>query len=554
MRRISPYLIITILFSIGCSGSKDVLLSEGQYSESLQRNYFDATTHLLKGDPEAAYTSFSRCSEEQPENSVFHYELGRIDYGLGRFESALMHYNASIENDGLNDWYKYHRGLALIATKDFAGALKDFKFWVIERSGDLEALNECSAFFQKEGQAQYAYKLLNFYENTVAKNVDVRLGILDLIASSDQTLESVESFLKRSIEDFPNEPQFLYQKGALAAFIKDHNTAISIFETLMADYPFNSVTCLELAKSYTAVGRTDEAFELLLRVFNSDAGAVEKKIEILTKYSNLAQPNTEIMAKYKLLLQAALGTYPNDSNILHLAALNWMALGEFEKSANALKKVITTSPGSLNAHYDYLGVLFQLREWEEVISASNNAALIFPLEPLLYLYSGDAYIEMQQFEFAVKEFNKGRVLLIDPSQIGADIYSELGICYRELKLHDDSYNAFEQSLKNVESPYIMNTHAYFLALDNKRMLDAKKWSTLANASIPDNPHFMDTMALVLHLLGQDSEALIWIVKASTLVSSPNPVFIQREGEIRVSLGEVEKGERLLDIAKELRKE
>ena len=81
-----------------------------------------------------------------------------------------------------------------------------------------------------------------------------------------------------------------------------------------------------------------------------------------------------------------------------------------------------------------------------------------------------------------------------------------------------------------------------------------KWSTLANALIPDNPHFMDTMALVLHRLGRDSEALIWIVRASTLVSSPNAVFIQREGNIRVSLGEVEKGERLLDIAKEMRKE
>ena len=136
MLRIFPYLIIAILFSIGCSGSKKILISEGQYSEGLQRNYFDATTHLLKGDQEAAYTSFSRCSEEQPENSVFHYELGRIDYDLGRFESALMHYDTSIENDELNDWYKYHRGLTLIETKDFAGALKDFKVWVIERPGD----------------------------------------------------------------------------------------------------------------------------------------------------------------------------------------------------------------------------------------------------------------------------------------------------------------------------------------------------------------------------------------------------------------------------------
>ena len=47
---------------------------------------------------------------------------------------------------------------------------KDFKVWIIERPGDLEALNECSAFFQKEGQSLYAYKLLTFYESAIAKN------------------------------------------------------------------------------------------------------------------------------------------------------------------------------------------------------------------------------------------------------------------------------------------------------------------------------------------------------------------------------------------------
>jgi tetratricopeptide (TPR) repeat protein len=554
MRQASLFLIPLILLSMGCSGNKHVAISEGQYSENLQRNYFNATAHLLKGDQEAAYDSFSRCSQEQPQNSSFHYELGRIDYDLGRFESALIHYDASIKNDALNDWYKYHRGQTLIATKDFDGALKDFQDWVTKRPGDLEALNECSGFFQKEDQSIYAYKLLNFYENTIAKNVDVRIDILDLISSSEQTLESVDSFIKRSIKDFPNEPQFLYQKGTYAAFLKNHDEAIALFEKLIADYPFNSVACLELAKSYTAVGRTDEAFELLMKVFNSRSGSVEQKIEILTKFSNITQPNTEMMAKYELLLEAALNTYTDNSKILHLAALNWRALGEFDKSVNALKQVTTKNPGSLNGHYDYLSVLLELREWGNLIDASNNAALIFPLEPLLYLYSGTAYIEMQQFELAVKELNKGRVLLIDPSQIGADIYSELGKCYRELDMLSESYNAFEQSLQIVESPHIMNIHAYFLALDNTRMVDALKWTTLANTLTPDNPHFMDTMALVLHLLGQDTEALIWIIEASNLASSPNHVFIQREGEIRMSLGDTEKGERLLFRAKELKKE
>jgi len=62
------------------------------------------------------------------------------------------------------------------------------------------------------------------------------------------------------------------------------------------------------------------------------------------------------------------------------------------------------------------------------------------------------------------------------------------------------------------------------------------------------------MALVLSRLGDNPEALTWIVRASSLVSSPNPVFMEREGEIRIALGEIEKGERLLSKAKELKKE
>ena len=557
MKNIPPYLTIVILLPLviaGCSGNKHFIKSEIEYSETLQRNYFEAADNLLKGDNEAAYSSFSKCSEEEPENPVFHYKLGRIDYDLGRFEAAIMHYDLAIKGDEINDWYRYHRGLTLIATHDFEGALSDFKVWVTERPGDLEALDECATFFQNAGQELYSYKLLDFYEKSIAKNVEVRLQMFDLLVSSKQIPGSSDSFIEKAFLDFPTNHHVLYLKASGEAYNKNHNTAIEIFEALVKDHPFNASTLLSLADSYTAVGRPDEAFELLLKVFNHDSGSVTKKLELLNKYSVLAKSSVEILSKYDLLLNAAVNTHPENTEILHLYAIHLIALGEIGKSAVILKKVTDKNPGSLAGHYDYLSILFELRQWEEVVSATNKASLVFPLEPLLFLYSGDAYIEMQRFDLAVDELNKGRVLLLDPSQVGADIYSELAKCYRELDMLDDSYNAFEMSLKIVESPYTMNTHAYFLALDNKRMGDAFKWSLQANHLLVDNPHFMDTHALILSRLDKNSEALMLIVRASALLTSPNPVFLQREGEIRIALGEVEKGERLLDRAKELREE
>ena len=48
-----------LISAIGCTGSKNVLLEGGAYSEELQRDYFQGAQHLLKGDQEAAYASSS---------------------------------------------------------------------------------------------------------------------------------------------------------------------------------------------------------------------------------------------------------------------------------------------------------------------------------------------------------------------------------------------------------------------------------------------------------------------------------------------------------------
>jgi hypothetical protein len=80
------------------------------------------------------------------------------------------------------------------------------------------------------------------------------------------------------------------------------------------------------------------------------------------------------------------------------------------------------------------------------------------------------------------------------------------------------------------------------------MQDALKWSTLANEMILVEPNFMDTHALILHLLTRNSDALEWIVNAQALLDSPDAVFLEREGDIRWSLGQSEKAHELWEKA------
>jgi tetratricopeptide (TPR) repeat protein len=549
------YIIFSLFLisAIGCTGSKNVLLEGGAYSEELQRNYFQGAQHLLKGDQEAAYASFLRCSDEEPNVASFHYDLARIDSDLDRHESALVHFDRAVDLDPENDWYRYYRAIALVITGNYDEATDDFKIWIKARPGDLEALRECSDIFISASQPWHAYQLLTFYEAEIAKNVDVRLDMFtiishSLISISNIEFESLEVFVNRSALEFPNEPTFALHRGLLAAFNKDYDSSILILEKLRFDHPYYMKSVIPLAESYTAVGRTQEAFDLLLIAFKSEDINLREKSDILLGYLEFASAGSEIMAKFDQLLKVALETHSGNPDLLHFAALHWLNIEQFGKAREALAVVVTEDPGSLEGHIDYLGVLFHLKDWEYVVKAGAEASLAFPLESIIYLYSGGGYKQLKEYEKAIKQFKNGLSVLIDLPKTGASLYSELAECFRELNQKEKSYEAFEKSLSMDSSPYVMNNHAYFLASDNKRIQDALKWSTLANEMVKDEPNFMDTHALILHLLVRNSDALEWIVKAQSLLDSPDAVFLEREGDIRWALGETKKAYNLWEDA------
>ncbi|MAU75490.1 MAG: hypothetical protein CL831_01305 [Crocinitomicaceae bacterium] len=537
-----------LLNTIGCSGGKHVLSNDGVLSETLQRNYFEGSHHMLKGDKEAAYASFLRCADEAPDVASFHYDLGRIDFDLGRYESATAQLDRAIQIAPENDWYRYHRAKSLVLTGSYDAALVDFEFWINARPGDLEALRECSDFFISASQPWYAYQLLIFYEEEIARNVDVRLDQFALISHANIEIESFELFINRSALEFPNEPTFALHRGLLAAFNKDYERSVLILEKLRTDHPYYMNSVIPLAESYTALGRTEEAFALLLLAFESEDIDLKDKSEIMLGYLDFASPGSEIMKRFQSLLSVALETHSGNPDLLHFAALHWLDIGQIEKAREALATVVANDPGSLEGHIDYLGVLFHLKDWKTVVKAGDAAALVFPLEPLLYLYSGGGHKQLKEFETAIKHFKSGLSVLIDLPVTEASIYGELGECYRELGQKEKSYDAFEESLLLDKSPYVMNNHAYFLASDNQRIQDALKWSTLANEMIPDEPNFMDTHALILHLLTRNSDALEWILNAQAILGVPDAVFLEREGDIRWSLGQSEKAYELWEKA------
>ena len=165
----------------GCQPMNSLTGTSVPYGKETQLAYFEGQGHLLKGDYEDAYASFLSCAESEPEEMAFHYQLGKIDLKLERFEAAELHLDRAHDLEPDNTWVLYHRGLARLGQGNGEGAEQDWTPFVTARPGDLEALLECSDLLLREGHVLPTLNLLYNYEENVGHDEDVRTEALRIV-------------------------------------------------------------------------------------------------------------------------------------------------------------------------------------------------------------------------------------------------------------------------------------------------------------------------------------------------------------------------------------
>jgi len=149
--------MLALAASLGFSSCRPVPSRGGGVQESVpygketQLAYFEGQAHLLKGDLEDAYASFLQCADAEPDEVAFHYQLGKIDLELKRYEAAEAHLNCAVDLEPDNTWALFHRGEARLAQGNGPGAEEDWTPFVVARPGDLEALLECGVRPLRDG-------------------------------------------------------------------------------------------------------------------------------------------------------------------------------------------------------------------------------------------------------------------------------------------------------------------------------------------------------------------------------------------------------------------
>ena len=528
-----------LVSSLGKGQAEDV-----PYGKETQLAYFEGQGHLLKGDLEDAYASFLKCADAQPEEVAFHFQLGKIDLDLERFEAAENHMDRAASLEPQNTWVRYHRGLARLAQGNGPGAEEDWTAFVVARPGDLESLLECADRLLSQGHVLPTLNLLSNYEDEVGKDEDVRTEALRLV---EQTADpkSLGQFLQAAKKDFPESDIFQLQWARYLMATDDLDACLTELLALAQRRPNWGLVQFELAELWTRKDNLDAALPHLKRAMSSDDVALESKLRVLLGYGLLAQEDASYRDAYSTLLERMMAAHGEEPAVIELAC-DWAYQNDaLEEALDLALLLLELAPGSVETWTNLMAIRVDLRQWAPMAADAESAIARFPLDPLLYYYQGLALGETGQHELAVKAYEGGLNVVLDNPMLEGALASALASALREVNDLDQSEVAFERSLRAMEDAFVLNNHAYYLSTrytmpeGQARLERALECSTRANQLRPGEGNFMDTQAHILYKLGRHNDALDWILRAQENGMDGDAVALEHEGDIRWALGEKE---------------
>ncbi len=225
-------------------------------------------------------------------------------------------------------------------------------------------------------------------------------------------------------------------------------------------------------------------------------------------------------------LKKASALAPGNVGVWMLTANLLLSMGEFDDAAFAADQFEQAIGGASPLSLQVRGRSLLLEgKPKEARNEFEGALMMSPdaLAPRLGLV--DVYTQLRDYEEALFQVNEA--LKVHDDQ--PDVHGRKAYILEKLERFDEAEAAYRKAIelqpRHVNS---LNNLAYLLAEKRKNKAEALKLARKAYALSPGNPAIMDTLGYVLHLNGEDEEAVRLLERAAEML--PNQPDVKRHLE------------------------
>jgi putative PEP-CTERM system TPR-repeat lipoprotein len=497
-----------------------------------------AMTHIAMGDTNTGFSELEEISASDKGSSA---DLALISAYLRRndFDKALKAID-NLEKKQPNDAATYNlRARTLMAKRDTAGARKSFEKALSVNPAFLPAALSLAAMDMADKKTDDARKRFESVLASDPKNIGALLALADLKNAAGGKPEEVLGFITKAVEANPTE---FAPRLALIEFHlrnKDSKAALAAAQNALAAIP-------DKPELLDALGRTQQI-----------AGDSNQALATYTKLAAL-QPASPTAAMRMAEIQLA-----NKNK---------------DEAAKSLRRALEIKPDLLEAQRGLIMLAMDSKKPQDALALARNIQKQRPKEAVGFVLEGDIFASNKQWPEAIAAYRFGLKQIPAP-ELAIKAHTTLlasgntaeaekaAAAWTKEHPKDITFRMHLGDIATAQKNYPVAAQHYRLALElqpnNALVLNNLAWvsgqlklpkaieyAEKANQLTPNQPPFMDTLAMLLADKGDTAQAIELLRKALSI--SPQTSAIQLNlAKVLVSSGRKDEARKELDALAKL---
>lgn len=471
-----------------------------------------AVTHIAMGDANAGFSELEEISTSDKGSTA---DLALISAYLKRndFDKALKAID-NLEKKQPNDAATYNlRARTLVAKKDMSGARKNFEKALSINPSFLPAAVSLAAMDMVDKKPDDARKRFESVLASDPKNIGALLALAELKNAAGGKPEEIMAYISKAVEANPKEVAPRLALIELQLRNKDSKSALASAQNALAAIPDKPELLDALGRTQHIAGDSNQA---------------------LATYSKLAvlQPASPMAAMRMAEIQLA-----NKNK---------------DEAAKSLRRALEIKSDLLEAQRGLIMLLMDGKKQQDAFVLARDIQKQRPKEAVGYVLEGDIYASGKQWPEAIAAYRSGLKQVLAP-ELAIKVHTTLlasgntveaeriAAAWNKEHPKDMVFRMYLGDIATAQKEYSIAAQHYRLALDLQpnsalalnnlawvsgqlKLPKALEYAEKANQLAPNQPAFMDTLAMLLADKGDSAKAIE--ILRNALRISPQAAAIQ----------------------------
>lgn len=398
----------------------------GNVEDEFQEHFFEALKQKGIENYGRAVDALHKCLNLDSSKPVIYFELGKNYNKLKNFGAAEENLKKAIDMQPDNVWFLDELYDVYFQQDDIRNALKTIKQLVKYHPDYKEDL---AALYVREEKYKQALNILDELDEEfgLSESRDaMRNDIYSITGNADDRIENLEQRIANNPNNEDNHLKLIYRYSQTG----DKKNAFKAAQNLLKVKPDSKFVHLALYKFYLQDNKVEDAISSVKTVLTSPEINADAKAKVLKDFVAFVATNPEY--ETDLIDITSLIDGNKDAQTHSDLGQYYLKAGDKAKALSNFKEALKQSPNDFKLIKDVLLLQLDLKDYNAVITDSEQALELYPAQPILYLVNAVANNNLGAPKKAIDNLEMGLDFLIDNPSMEADFYSELSIAHKAL--------------------------------------------------------------------------------------------------------------------------